>query len=158
MQCRPRNSNRRRWLSSRTADSARAQPAFAMRSQNPHLPPAMRPAASPVKVTGEVKFAVSRALSSMRTPSPVRATHVSPHDLSRRERRFPPTPFLTGTQSRIFSITGCRGHPCRRKRETHRGFHCDKVPPVPIFPFLIHLLIFTPKIALTFAPERRPRP
>src|SRR5579862_33172 len=22
-----------------------------------------------------------------------------------------------------FPFTGCRGHPCRRKRETHRGFH-----------------------------------
>src|SRR5271154_5258574 len=22
-----------------------------------------------------------------------------------------------------FLKTGCRGHPCRRKRETHRGFH-----------------------------------
>ena len=28
---------------------------------------------------------------------------------------------------RIFLITGCRGHPCRRKRETHRGFHIQSV-------------------------------
>src|SRR5580704_18564436 len=28
--------------------------------------------------------------------------------------------------------TGCRGHPCRRKRETHRGFHikCDSDDPL----------------------------
>ena len=30
---------------------------------------------------------------------------------------------LTGTKSRIFSYTGCRGHPCPGKRETHGGFH-----------------------------------
>src|ERR1700686_5412270 len=29
---------------------------------------------------------------------------------------------------RHFAIsTGCRGHPCRRKRETHRGFHIQFV-------------------------------
>src|SRR5260370_590432 len=36
---------------------------------------------------------------------------------------FPRQNFLTGTKSRIFLITGCRGHPCRGKPETHRRFH-----------------------------------
>ncbi len=34
-----------------------------------------------------------------------------------------PLNLLTGTKSRIFSYTGCRGHPCPGKRETHGGFH-----------------------------------
>src|SRR5580693_5249331 len=41
---------------------------------------------------------------------------------------------LTGTKSCIFSFldTGCRGHPCPRKRETHGGFHIQiKFPEVP---------------------------
>ena len=44
-------------------------------------------------------------------------------------RLFPFT-FLTGTKSRIFVFlnTGCRAQPCRRKRETHRGFHIQSVP------------------------------
>src|SRR5580693_2088773 len=29
---------------------------------------------------------------------------------------------LTGTKSRILPNTGCRGHPCPRKFETHGGF------------------------------------
>jgi hypothetical protein len=29
-------------------------------------------------------------------------------------------------------VTGCRGHPCRRKRETHRGFHIH-LPPFDSF-------------------------
>src|ERR1700722_4949793 len=30
-------------------------------------------------------------------------------------------------RSLAFLSTGCRGHPCRRKRETHRGFHYNQV-------------------------------
>src|ERR1700731_3897651 len=41
---------------------------------------------------------------------------------SRAEERLP-QPLLTGTKSRIFfPNTGCRGHPCPRKCETHGGF------------------------------------
>src|SRR5580700_2364720 len=54
----------------------------------------MRPAASPVKITGEV------------IPPP------------------PPQKLRAKGRPRHFAIsTGCRGHPCRRKHETHRGFH-----------------------------------
>src|ERR1700678_1243436 len=61
-----------------------------------------------------------------------------------------------------FPVTGCRGHPCRRRCGTHRGFHIqssvssspDRRPP-SAFP---DLLISTPKFAQPSVPERRPRP
>src|ERR1700683_4983150 len=35
-----------------------------------------------------------------------------------------------------FLITGCRAQPCRRKCETHRGFHYNKVPEFLLLPYL----------------------
>src|SRR6202453_1328090 len=39
--------------------------------------------------------------------------------------RLSPLHLLTGAAAPHLSFlnTGCRGQPCRRKRETHRGFH-----------------------------------
>src|SRR3984893_10473685 len=38
----------------------------------------------------------------------------------------------------LFFFTGCRGHPCRRKRETHRGFHIQYVP---LFMYLLDTIV-----------------
>ena len=41
----------------------------------------------------------------------------------RQQRETHPNKFEQGRSPASFLFTGCRGHPCRRKRETHRGFH-----------------------------------
>ena len=46
-------------------------------------------------------------------------------------RRSEPHPKRTWEQNGVLAIlrflfTGCRGHPCRRKHETHRGFHYNR--------------------------------
>ena len=69
------------------------------------LPAAIRAAASPAKITGDVD---------------------SPVITSSKKR--------TGEQKGVlailrFPVTGCRGHPCRRKCETHRGFHFQSSSP-----------------------------
>ena len=40
-----------------------------------------------------------------------------------RKEILPPTNFRTETKSRTFSLRRVQGSPCRRKRETHRGYY-----------------------------------
>src|ERR1700685_3790401 len=66
-------------------------------------------------------------------------------NLTRREIGL--LPFASSNRDEVphlSSITRCRAQPCRRKRETHRGFHiqCSDSPARPYPPLTIARLIF----------------